>query len=161
MGVTLLSGDRQSVVARIAEGARIAWWRAGLRPHAKRAFIQGLQDQGARVAMVGDGLNDAPSLAQADVSIALGDAATLTRWTAGIVVLGDDVRRVGEAFAIARRTLRVVRQNIAWAVAYNVLAIPLAAAGLVSPLAASIGMAASSLVVVGNALRLSRNSPSD
>jgi Cu2+-exporting ATPase len=161
MGVTLLSGDRQSVDARIAEGARIAWWRAGLRPHAKRAFIQGLQDQGARVAMVGDGLNDAPSLAQADVSIALGDAATLTRWTAGIVVLGDDVRRVGEAFAIARRTLRVVRQNIAWAVAYNVLAIPLAAAGLVSPLAASIGMAASSLVVVGNALRLSRNSPSD
>jgi Cu2+-exporting ATPase len=160
MGVTLLSGDRRSVVARIAERAGIAWWRAELRPQAKRALVQGLQDEGARVAMVGDGLNDAPSLAQADVSIALGDAATLTRWTADIVVLGDEVRRVGEAFVMARRTLRVVRQNLAWAIAYNVLAIPLAAAGLVSPFAASIGMAVSSLVVVGNALRLSRSSPS-
>ena len=87
-------------------------------------------------------------------------AATLTRWTADIVVLGDEVRRAGEAFVIARRTLRIVRQNLAWAIAYNVLAIPLAVAGLVSPFAASIGMAASSLVVVGNALRLSRSSPS-
>jgi Cu2+-exporting ATPase len=152
--VTLLSGDRQSVVRRVAERAGIEWWRGELRPEAKRAFIRRLQDEGARVAMVGDGLNDAPSLAQADVSIALGDAATLTRWTADIVVLGDKVRVVGEAFAIARRTLRIVRQNLGWAVAYNVLAVPLAAAGLVSPLAASIGMAASSLVVVGNAMRL-------
>jgi Cu2+-exporting ATPase len=152
--VTLLSGDRQSVVRRLAERAGIEWWRGELRPEAKRAFIRRLQDEGARVAMVGDGLNDAPSLAQADVSIALGDAASLTRWTADIVVLGDKVRVVGEAFAIARRTLRIVRQNLGWAVAYNVLAVPLAAAGLVSPLAASIGMAASSLVVVGNAMRL-------
>jgi Cu2+-exporting ATPase len=161
MAVTLLSGDREPVVRRIAALAGVVRWRAEMRPEGKRAFIQDRQDEGARVAMVGDGLNDAPSLAQADVSIALGDAATLTRWTADIVVLGDDVRRVGDAFVIARRTLAVVRQNVAWAVAYNVVAIPLAAAGLVSPLAASVGMAASSLVVVGNALRLSRNNPSD
>ena len=88
------------------------------------------------------------------MSIALGDAATLTRWTADIVVLGGDVRRVGDAIALARRTLAIVRQNVGWAVAYNLVAIPLAAGGLVSPLAASIGMAVSSLVVVANASRL-------
>ena len=99
MTVTLLSGDRTPVVRRIAKLAGIAHWRAELRPAGKREFIRKRQEEGARVAMIGDGLNDAPGLAQADVSIALGDAATLTRWTADIVVLGDDVRSVGDAFA--------------------------------------------------------------
>jgi len=156
MTVTLLSGDRAPVVRRIAEQAGIVHWRAELRPNDKGAFVRTRQQEGARIAMIGDGLNDAPALAQADVSIAMGDAAALTRWTADIVVLGDDVRRIGDAFAIARRTLAIVRENVGWAVAYNVVAIPLAAVGLVSPFAASIGMAVSSLVVVGNALRLAK-----
>ena len=156
MTVTLLSGDRASVARGIADRAGIVHWRGELRPDDKRAFVRTRQEEGARIAMVGDGLNDAPGLAQADVSIALGDAAALTRWTADIVVLGDDVSRVGDAFAIARRTLAVVRQNVAWAIGYNVVAVPLAAAGLVSPFAASVGMAASSLVVVANAMRLAR-----
>jgi len=156
LAVTLLSGDREAVVRRVGEHTGIDDWRAGQRPDGKREFVRERQQEGARVAMIGDGLNDAPALAQADVSIALGDAAALTRWTADIVVLGDDVRAIGDAFAIARRTFRIVRQNVAWAIAYNVVAIPLAAAGLVSPLAASLGMSVSSLVVVGNALRLAR-----
>jgi len=156
LAVTLLSGDREAVVRRVGEHTGIDDWRAGQRPDGKREFVRERQEEGARVAMIGDGLNDAPALAQADVSIALGDAAALTRWTADIVVLGDDVRAIGDAFAIARRTFRIVRQNVGWAIAYNVVAIPLAAAGLVSPLAASLGMSVSSLVVVGNALRLAR-----
>jgi Cu2+-exporting ATPase len=156
MTVTLLSGDRAPVVRRVAKRADIVHWRGDLRPADKLAFIRKRQEEGARIAMVGDGLNDAPGLAQADVSIALGDAAALTRWTADIVVLGDDVTRVGDAFRIARRTLAIVRQNIGWAIAYNAVAVPLAAAGLVSPFAASIGMAVSSLVVVANAMRLAR-----
>lgn len=157
VSVVLLSGDRQSVVRRIAERAGIDDWRAELRPADKRTFVQELQGEGARVAMIGDGLNDAPALAQADVSIALGDAAALTRWTADIVVLGDDVTEVGRAIATARRTLAIVRENLGWAIAYNAIAIPLAATGLVSPLAASIGMSVSSLAVVANALRLARS----
>jgi Cu2+-exporting ATPase len=140
----------------MAEQAGIVHWRAELRPADKRTFVGKRQQEGARIAMVGDGLNDAPGLAQADVSIAMGEAAALTRWTADVVVLGDDVARVLDAFAIARRTLAIMHQNVAWAVAYNVIAIPLAAAGLVTPLQASIGMALSSLIVVANALRLAR-----
>ncbi|MFO1310752.1 MAG: heavy metal translocating P-type ATPase [Burkholderiales bacterium] len=156
MKVTLLSGDRESVVARVAAHAGIDDWRAQLRPDGKRAFIRDLQVAGACVAMIGDGLNDAPALAQADVSMALGDAAALTRWTADIVVLGGDVREVGRVQATARRTLAIVRENLGWAIAYNALAIPLAASGLVSPLVASVGMSVSSLVVVANALRLAK-----
>ena len=154
--VTLLSGDRESVVERVAAHAGIDDWHAELRPDGKRAFIRDLQSRGACVAMIGDGLNDAPALAQADVSMALGDAAALTRWTADIVVLGGDVREVGQVQHTARRTLAIVRENLAWAIAYNVVAIPLAAAGLLSPLVASVGMSVSSLVVVANALRLAR-----
>ncbi len=154
--VTLLSGDRHSVVERIAAHAGIDDWHAELRPEGKREFIRNLQSAGACVAMIGDGLNDAPALAQADVSIALGDAAALTRWTADIVVLGGDVREIGHVQRIARRTRAIVRENLAWAFAYNVIAIPLAAAGLVSPLVASAGMSLSSLAVVANALRLSK-----
>lgn len=125
-------------------------------PDDKRAYVAALQRDGAIVAMVGDGINDAPSLAQADVSLSLGSAATLAQWTADIVVLGDDVGRIAGAIDVARRTFRVIRQNLAWAFAYNLIAIPLAATGQLSPLAASLGMSISSLLVVGNALRLSR-----
>jgi Cu2+-exporting ATPase len=152
----LLSGDRQQSVAAIARELSIADARGDLTPEDKRNAIVALQREGAVVAMVGDGINDAPSLAQAQVSVSLGSATPLAQWTADVVVLSDDIARIGEAIAIARRVLRVVRQNLAWATLYNAIAIPTAAFGLVTPLAAAAGMSISSLVVVLNAVRLAR-----
>jgi Cu2+-exporting ATPase len=156
LGVTMLSGDCEATVAHVARAAGIGTWRAQARPEDKRAHIAALQARGAVVAMVGDGVNDAPSLAQADVSLALGNAAALTQWTADVVVLGDDLTRVAFALDAARRTFRVIRQNVGWALAYNLVAIPLAATGGLSPLAAAAGMSISSLLVAGNAWRLTR-----
>ena len=154
--VLLASGDREATVRRVADVLGIAEWRANASPDDKRGYIGALQGNGAIVAIVGDGINDAPALARANVSIALGNAATLTQWTADAVVLGGDLTRIPFALRAARRTFRVIRQNIGWAIAYNVVAIPLAVTDHLSPLAAAVGMSVSSLVVVGNAWRLSR-----
>ena len=154
--VSLVSGDRAATTQLVAQAVGIDHWHGETTPEGKCAFIRGLQTTGAIVAMVGDGVNDAPSLAQADVSVTMGSAVALTQWTADVIILGDDLGHVGFAIGKARQTMRVIRQNLAWAVAYNAIAIPLAAAGYVSPLAASLGMSISSLVVVGNALRLAQ-----
>jgi Cu2+-exporting ATPase len=154
--VSMVSGDRAAAVEHVAHAVGIADWHGNAKPDDKRSFIAALQRRGAIVAMLGDGINDAPGLASADVSLALGSAATLTQWTADAVVLGDDLRRVAFALRAARRTFRVIRENLGWALLYNLVAIPLAACGQLSPLAAAVGMSASSLVVVGNAWRLSR-----
>jgi Cu2+-exporting ATPase len=156
IAVSLLSGDRSATVRHVAHAAGIATQRGDAQPEDKRAAIAALQRDGAIVAMVGDGVNDAPSLAQANVSLAFGSASALTRWTADVVVLDDDLAQIAEAIARARRTDRVIRQNLAWAFAYNALAIPLAATGQLTPLAAAIGMSLSSLLVVANAARLLR-----
>jgi Cu2+-exporting ATPase len=111
--VRLLSGDRAQTVRRVADETGVEHWHADARPGDKVAFIRALQRDGAVVAMIGDGINDAPSLKQADVSIAIGDAATLTRWSADMVALGDDSTPIAAAFDIARRTRRVIRQNLA------------------------------------------------
>jgi Cu2+-exporting ATPase len=150
----LLSGDRAATVAATAAQIGIDDARGDALPEDKRAAVAALQKQGAVVAMVGDGINDAPSLAQAQVSVSLGSATPLAQWTADVVVLSDDLVLVAAAIRHARRTLAVVRQNLGWAFAYNAVAIPAAALGYVTPLLAAIGMSASSLVVVINALRV-------
>jgi P-type Cu2+ transporter len=154
---SLVSGDRAATVQHVAQAVGIEEYHGEASPEGKCALIRALQADGAIVAMVGDGINDAPSLAQADVSLALGSAAALTQWTADVVVLGNDLGRVTIAIETARRTFRVIRQNLAWAFGYNAIAIPLAATGHVSPLVASLGMSISSLIVVANALRLARS----
>ena len=152
----LLSGDRAPTVAVIAKAVDIADARGEAQPEDKRDAIMQLQAGGAVVAMVGDGINDAPSLAQAQVSVTLGSATPLAQWTADVVVLCDELPRIADTIVHARRTFRIVRENLAWAFAYNAIAIPAAAFGYVTPLVAALGMSLSSLLVVGNALRVAR-----
>jgi Cu2+-exporting ATPase len=152
--VCLLSGDRRSTVAHLARELGIGTAVGEAGPEAKLAFVRGLQARGAVVAMVGDGVNDAPVLAQAQVSIAMGGGTDIAHASADMVLLADDLGRLSAAFDAARDAMRIIRQNLAWAAAYNAVAIPLAVAGWITPLIAGAGMAASSLAVVMNALRL-------
>lgn len=153
--VQLLSGDRSEAVKRIADQAGIDHWRADCTPQAKLQALQAMQAQGRCVAMVGDGLNDGPVLAGAYVSFAFGQSVALAQSKADFVVLGGNLERIPQAIALARRTLRIVRQNLWWAAAYNAVSVPLAIAGYMPAWLAGIGMALSSLLVVLNAARLS------
>jgi Cu2+-exporting ATPase len=152
--VEILSGDAPGAVARVAGRLGIAHALPGMRPDDKLARVRELQAAGHSVAMVGDGVNDAPVLAGADVSIAMGQGAQLAHASADMVVLSERLAVLPDGIAKARTTRRVIKQNLAWAILYNISAVPLAAAGLVAPWMAAIGMSASSLVVVFNALRL-------
>ncbi|HET9341181.1 MAG TPA: heavy metal translocating P-type ATPase [Casimicrobiaceae bacterium] len=152
----VLSGDRQETASAFAEAAGIATAHGDLAPEAKRDAIAALQRRGAVVAMVGDGVNDAPALAQAQASVTLAGATPIATWTSDVVIVAGGLDRLGDAIAHARRTLAVVRQNLAWATLYNAIAIPAAALGYVTPLVAAVGMSVSSLVVVVNAARLAR-----
>jgi Cu2+-exporting ATPase len=152
----MLSGDRRASVDAVARSLGLDDARGDLTPDAKRTAISRLQAKGAVVAMIGDGINDAPALAQAQVAISLGTATPLAQHTADAVILSDSVERAATAMHVARRTLVVIRQNLAWAAAYNAIAIPAAAFGFVTPVVAALGMSLSSLVVVANALRLVR-----
>lgn len=152
--VCLLSGDRTHHVGKIARDLGIEAVRAAATPDAKVEFVRELQRRGAVVAMVGDGINDAPVLAQSQVSIAMGSGAELAQVNADMVLLSEGLAGLTHAFDTAKRTLRVVHQNFAWAIVYNAVAVPFALAGWVTPLVAAIGMSASSLLVVLNALRL-------
>jgi Cu2+-exporting ATPase len=152
--VEILSGDAPKTVARAVAAVGADSGTGGMAPEGKHDYIKRLQDEGNVVAMVGDGVNDAPVLAQAHVSVAMGGGTDLARGQADVVLLGDDLRQLAVGAGLARRTLRIIRQNLAWAFAYNLSAIPLAMAGWVTPWMAGIGMSASSLLVVLNALRL-------
>jgi Cu2+-exporting ATPase len=154
--VHLVSGDGENAVREIAKRLNLPAVEASAEPARKRQYVAELQRQGRVVAMVGDGINDAPVLAQADVSLAMSGGARLAQLRADAVLVSRDLRDLPRAIARARRTLRVVRQNIAWAFVYNLLVLPLALAGALTPWAAALGMSASSLVVVLNALRLER-----
>jgi Cu2+-exporting ATPase len=154
IGASILSGDRPAAVAAVAARLGIADARAALTPEAKRAALAELQAARHVVGMAGDGVNDAPVLAQAHVSFALAGGAPLAQVHADVVLLGDRLDGVVLARAVAERTRRIVRQNLAWAFAYNVAAVPLAAFGWMPAWLAALGMAASSLLVVANSVRL-------
>jgi Cu2+-exporting ATPase len=152
--VVLASGDGRASVAAVAASAGIDEWIADSTPADKLALVKSLQAHGAVVLMVGDGVNDAPVLGAADVSIAMGTGTDLARSRADAVLIGNDLGAIEQLLVLARRTRRVMRENLVWSGLYNLLAIPLACSGLVAPWMAAVGMSASSLVVVLNAVRL-------
>jgi Cu2+-exporting ATPase len=154
--VELLTGDSSGQGTLLADRLSMDAVHCGFDPQQKLDYIRTLQQRGHRVAMVGDGLNDAAVLAAADCSFAVNNATDLAKAQADGIVLGNRLDALLAAFTTATRCRRIIRQNIAWALAYNALAIPLAAAGLIPPWAAALGMSASSLLVVANSLRLNR-----
>jgi Cu2+-exporting ATPase len=154
--VVLLTGDAPVVARRVAAQLGIEDIRAGVSPQGKQEFVRLLQKHGALVAMVGDGVNDAPVLAQAHVSIAMGEGAALARTQADFVLLSENLDPLRQGLLIARRGLRIIRQNLIWSFVYNFVALPLAMFGFITPWMAGIGMSGSSLLVVLNSLRLQR-----
>jgi len=152
--VTILSGDAEEAVAHIAAQAGITSWRSVLRPEDKLAALREFQQQGDIVAMAGDGVNDAPVLAGADVSLAMGGGTQVARSSSDIVLLSESLPDIQRSLETGQASMMIMRQNFIWAIVYNLIALPFAAAGLIPPWLASLGMSVSSLVVVLNALRL-------
>jgi Cu+-exporting ATPase len=159
ISVTMLTGDHPAPAAAIAAAAGIADWRAEQLPQDKQAAIAAMQREGRTVGMVGDGVNDAPALAQADVSFAMGAGAGSALSAADVTLLRNDLAAVAAAVDLSRATLGKIRQNLFFAFFFNALGIPLAAIGLLSPVVAGAAMAASSVTVVSNALLLKRWRP--
>jgi len=157
LSVSLLSGDQQTVVDAVADQLNINHAYGSMLPEQKLQHIQVLQNKGDVVVMVGDGVNDAPVLAAAQVSIAMGEGSQIAHASADMVLLSEQLPHIVEGIRISRRTLTVIKQNLGWALAYNLLALPLAATGLVAPWMAALGMSFSSLVVVVNAIRLTHD----
>jgi Cu2+-exporting ATPase len=153
LDIHILSGDRTGAVAPVAHILGITAWGAELKPAQKIARIEELKRQGRRVLMVGDGLNDAPALASAHVSLSPIDAADVTQAQADAVFLGENLAPVLDAIVISRRARRLMKENLWLAVLYNAIAVPIAIAGLVTPLIAALAMSGSSLLVTLNALR--------
>ncbi|AMN47634.1 hypothetical protein ACG33_11090 [Steroidobacter denitrificans] len=150
----ILSGDGEAAVASVAASCGITEFSARCSPADKLAAVQAMQAEGRRVAMMGDGVNDAPVLAAADVSLAMGRGAALAHAGADMLLIGERMRALPEAVALSRKTLRIARQNLLWAATYNLGSLPLAALGFIPPWLAALGMSLSSIGVVLNALRL-------
>lgn len=152
----LMSGDRIDSTKYISEQLGIKHFLGNLKPEDKLNKVNTLQNQGAIVAMIGDGVNDAPVLAGADLSIAMGKGTQLAAATADMILISNNIEHIFHGYQISVKTLRIIKQNLAWALLYNIIAIPAAATGHVEPWLAAIGMSASSLVVVFNSMRLNR-----
>ncbi|MGB5564393.1 MAG: heavy metal translocating P-type ATPase [Sedimenticolaceae bacterium] len=157
--IVLLSGDSQASVERFAADLVFDEVLGDLKPSDKLRWIRARQARGDRVAMVGDGINDAPTLASADVSVSFAHATELAQVNSGLLVLGSELGVIGEMRGLAGKIRRIIRQNLIWAASYNFLAVPAAALGLIAPWGAAIGMSLSSLLVVANALRLRGSGP--
>jgi Cu+-exporting ATPase len=156
IAVTMITGDHADAAAAVAHDAGIDDFEAGVLPAGKVDAVRRLQAAGRVVGMVGDGVNDAPALAAADVSFAMGTGADIAVDAADVTIVRADLDAVADAVVLARATVRKIRQNLFFAFAYNVLGIPLAALGWLSPVVAGAAMAASSVSVIGNALLLRR-----
>jgi Cu+-exporting ATPase len=157
--VVMATGDREAPARRVAQVLGIDEVHAGVQPEGKVALLRALKRRGEAVGMVGDGVNDAPALAEADVGIAIGTGADVAIDAALVVLPQGDLGLVAEAVSLSSRTVTVMRQNLAWAFMYNAFALPLAAFGKLSPMIASAAMALSSLSVVLNSLRLRGRGP--
>ena len=157
--VALLTGDPSRSATLVADELGITDVRNGLSPEDKLAIVREWQQKGDTVLMVGDGINDVPVLAGADVSLAVNEATDLAKTNADTLLTNGRLEVIADALSVSHKTRNVIRQNIGWALLYNLIALPLAAAGLVPPWAAAIGMSFSSLLVVLNALRLTRRPP--
>ncbi|HSG02374.1 MAG TPA: heavy metal translocating P-type ATPase [Marinobacterium sp.] len=155
--LVMLTGDNRNNGQRVAASLGIDSVEAEMTPEAKLAWVSQQQEAGRRILMVGDGINDIPVLSGAQTSVAMNEATDLAKTSADAVLMSGDLRKLAVAIAQARRTRAIIKQNIAWSLSYNLIALPLAALGFIAPWMAAIGMSASSLVVVGNALRLTRN----
>ena len=154
ISATVLSGDHPATTAALAGDLGLDDYAGDCTPHEKADRIAAWQGQGRHVAMIGDGVNDAPALAQADLSITTAGGTDVAGETSDIVLTSHDLTLIPWFMALSRRTRRIIIQNLAWAFAYNLLAVPLAAFGVISPIIAAGAMATSSLLVVGNSLRL-------
>jgi Cu+-exporting ATPase len=153
---TMISGDNPGAAAYVARQLGLEHYEANVLPRDKAKRVEALKKDGRIVAMVGDGINDAPALAAAHVGIAMGSGTDVAMHAAGVTLLRSDPRLVADAIAISRATVRKIRQNLFWAFIYNVIGIPLAAFGLLTPIFAGAAMAFSSVSVVSNALLLKR-----
>jgi Cu2+-exporting ATPase len=150
----IFSGDNQQSVGKIAKSAGVDEAYARLKPAEKLSFIESLQSQNAIVAVTGDGINDAPVLAKADVSVAIGSGTDLTKLNADLILLGSNLLHIVHTYHVAKQCMKIIRQNLQWAVIYNVIALPAAVTGLLTPWMAALGMSASSLLVILNSFRI-------